>query len=141
MAKPGPKIDPEKAARILVDAADLGDRAAARRHDVSIRTVQNYREKYRGDPIVAELCAELQKTLREDWLGSARETRRKLLALVWDRAVESKSLWQVAGAYKVLDDSIRTEEAARKGREEGQAPGEFVFRIDVSPPLEDADSN
>jgi hypothetical protein len=141
MAKPGPKIDPEKVARILVDAADLGDRAAARRHDVSVRSVQNYREKYRDDPIVAELCAQLQKTLREDWLGSARETRRKLLALVWDRAVESKSVWQVAGAFKILDDSIRTEEAARKGGQDGEAPGEFVFRVELSQPLEDADSN
>lgn len=115
MAKPGPKVDPNHAARMIVDASELGDEAAARKHNVSTRTLANYREKFAGDPNFSELCDALKRTLVADWLEGAREARRELLGRVMTLARETDSLRDAAGALKIVHDAVLAEEMLRDG--------------------------
>ena len=116
-AKRGPKVDRERVARILVDASELGDALAAKRHNVSVRTVESYRAKYASDPNVAELCGTLKKAVVEDWLAAAKGTRRKLLKRVDALADSTDDLRTVAGALKIVHDAVLADELLNRGEQ------------------------
>jgi hypothetical protein len=113
--KPGPKVDPEKVAQVLFDAHALGDEAAAQTHNVSVRTVENYRAKYAGDPIVSGLFAQKKSELSRSWLAATDDARQKLLARVLALAAVSDDLRQVAGALKIVTDSNVAERVVNDG--------------------------
>ena len=48
-----PTLNAPRAARVVVDSAYLGDKAAAEKHGVSTRTVRRYRERCDSDPKLA----------------------------------------------------------------------------------------
>lgn len=112
-----------KIARILVDADELGDEGAARKHGVSVRSVQRYRAKHA--PLsrdlspdlsgVAGTVAALKETIIVDWLEGAREARRELLGRVMTLARETDSLRDAAGALKIVHDAVLAEEMLRDG--------------------------
>ena len=115
MTRPGPKIDLARAARIVVDASEIGDEAAARKHNVSTRTIVNYREKFSGDENFSRLCAELKETIVADWLSSAKAARARLLSRVEALAATTDSLRDAAGALKIVHDAILAEEMLQDG--------------------------
>jgi hypothetical protein len=74
MTKPGPKLDPERVARILVDADLLGTDAAAARHKIHVRTVIRYRVLAERDRNLSDLVTRLKRSIGADWfegLGAA----------------------------------------------------------------------
>lgn len=73
-----PKLDRERAIRILIDAAALGDRKACETHKISDRTLRNYRQRLENDPKLTE--AFRKKNAAEDL--SSRALRRITLAEV-----------------------------------------------------------
>ena len=103
---------PERVARILVDAEELGDVRSAERHHISARSVENYRAKYSKLPRVVELCGQLRKQLVDaDWYEEAREVRRKLLARVLAMSEGPEAtLRDVQGALKIVHDCIVSRE-------------------------------
>lgn len=115
MAKPGPKPAPDRIARILVDASELGDDAAAAKHNVSAKTVSRYREKYADDPAVSDLVHALKESVVADWLTSAKGARARLLSKVEALAMMSDDLRQVAGALKIVHDAVLAEELLSNG--------------------------
>ena len=65
-SKGGPHVDPDVVARIVVDAAEIGDARTAARHGVSERTVKRYRSRSRNEP---ELTRLVEKKVRAVELG------------------------------------------------------------------------
>lgn len=115
MAKPGPRVTADKVARILVDADELGDEGAARKHNVSVRTIERYRAKHANVSGVSESVAAIKEVIAADWLEGAREARRELLGRVMTLARETDSLRDAAGALKIVHDAVLAEEMLRDG--------------------------
>jgi hypothetical protein len=115
MSKPGPKVDPEKVAQVLLDAHALGDEAAARQHNVSVRTIANYRARMAADPIVAELFRSKKAALAQTWLDQTENARSRLLTRVLTLAEASTELRDVAGALKIVTDANVAERVVTDG--------------------------
>lgn len=67
----------ERAAAILVDAAYLGDEVAAKKWNVTTRTVENYRARLKTDSKLSELFARKRAAAEGNW---ASELKRGLMA-------------------------------------------------------------
>ncbi len=59
--------DPERAARILVDATAMGDRKAAEKWKVSERTIRNYRKALTKDEELADSFRESSAEAERNW--------------------------------------------------------------------------
>jgi hypothetical protein len=101
-----PTFDRDRALRVLVDAFDLGDATACQRHGISVRTLERYRVRLKGDPQLSEAVAQKKEELERDWRQARRRALRsgitKLEQLI--QAAEVKQLRDVAGAVKILGD-------------------------------------
>jgi hypothetical protein len=71
------RLNYERAAAILVDAAYLGDEAAAKKWKITPRTIFNYRERLRSDPKLSELFSRKRSSAEGNWIS---ELRRALTA-------------------------------------------------------------
>jgi hypothetical protein len=99
--------DHESMALVLADALVLGDKSAARKWSISIRSVQRYRAIARATPALAALVAEKNAevshdlaTLRVAFLRDALEALREKLP--------TGSLYEVAGAIKIVGELHQT---------------------------------
>jgi hypothetical protein len=101
-----PTFDRDRALRVLVDAFDLGDATACQRHGISVRTLERYRVRLKGDPQLSEAVAQKKEELERDWRQARRRALRsgitKLEQLI--QVAEVKQLRDVAGAVKILGD-------------------------------------
>jgi hypothetical protein len=110
MSKPGRKSpSPERLARILIDAEELGDERAGSKHHVSARTVRHYRDFYGNDDKVVELCHQYKKALQADWLVRAKEVRRKTLRHL-DATLPEATPRELAGIFKIVHEGILAHE-------------------------------
>lgn len=76
------KFNYERAAAALVDAAYLGDAAAAKKWDVSVRTIEIWRERLKTDLILSEFFARKRRAAESQW-----STRlKRLLGAVMDKS-------------------------------------------------------
>jgi hypothetical protein len=62
-----PRIDPDLAAAVLLDAVVHGDKTAADRHGVSEKTVQRYRARTKSDEKLSEVVAEKTARTQLGW--------------------------------------------------------------------------
>lgn len=62
------RVDNDRAAAILVDAAYKGDEAAAQEWGVSVRSVERYRARLATDPKLAVTVAEKRALAERDWI-------------------------------------------------------------------------
>ena len=124
----GPNVDPERVAQIVVDASLIGDEAAAKRHNVSTKTVGRYRDLAQSDEVVSKLVAAKWEAADKDWsvgLSSAIKAQIEFL----NRAATSAShtdpevIREVTGALKTLADVALTSRMldARIANRTGQA--------------------
>jgi hypothetical protein len=115
MGKRGPKIDLAVAARILVDAAMLGDEAAAKRHNVSTKTVSRYRALAATDDNLSKVVGQASKLASREWasdLGAAIKGQIGFLKRAAQEA-DPKSpaaVHAVADALEILADVALTSE-------------------------------
>lgn len=130
MGKRGPKIDPEFIARVVVDATLLGDGTAAKRHNVSTKTVQRYREMAQSDANVSKLVSALWAAADKDWgkgLASALRGQIEFLNRATEKADPSnpEAITAVTGALETLADVALTKRMldARLGPEAGAEAG------------------
>lgn len=68
MAIVGLVSDHDRQARILIDAMIYGDREAARRNEISARTIRTYRENFYAKKELAKLFQEKLKLLEQEWV-------------------------------------------------------------------------
>jgi len=57
----------ERAAIALADSIALGDRAAAKKHKVSVKSIENWRKRLDSDPILREFFQQKKQALEEAW--------------------------------------------------------------------------
>lgn len=102
--------DPAFVARVLADAAELGDSDAAKKHRISLRTLYRYK-KQREAPAVAAVVTAAKEAIHATWLESAKDGRGKLLRIVLERcARDDSALRDVVGALKIINDAILAEQ-------------------------------
>lgn len=111
----GPRIDPERLATIVADMELHGDKAAAQRHGVSVRTLYNYRERVRNDAELSKLCSEKKAAISEGWVESVRRVRLTALQKMETLIHLSDDLREVTGALKILNDAILAERVVSDG--------------------------
>lgn len=109
MTKPGPKPPtPDRVARILVDAEELGDKRAAQKHHCSTRSIEYYRATLASDPTIVGLCEQYKRALQADWLRLAKEVRRKVLRNLESTLPDSNAR-TLAGIFKIVHEGILAE--------------------------------
>lgn len=109
-----PKRDNERAARALVDATLFGDRKACELHEITDRTLRNYRAALADDPDLSEKYALLSvQVSRLSWADQIDVTlggaTAKLLQLIEAATSSSpETIQAVTGAVKDLAEIAMT---------------------------------
>lgn len=67
------KFNYERAASALTDAIAIGDEAAAKRWNVSVRSIELWRVRLNTDPQLAEFFSQTNKLKINDWVGELPE--------------------------------------------------------------------
>lgn len=70
-----PRLDPDRAARVLADAVELGDKGAADKWGISEKTVRRYRQRV---PTDSQLSTSVRRVAREEERGWQIARRRFL---------------------------------------------------------------
>lgn len=70
------RLNYERAAAILVDAAYLGDEVAAKKWDVTTRTIENYRTRLKTDVKLSELFARKRAAAEGNWVSELKRALR-----------------------------------------------------------------
>jgi hypothetical protein len=63
----------EKAARAIADALIMGDKKAAEKNDLSVRSLVRHRAAMKTDPELAELVAEMREAQKQNWAAEVPE--------------------------------------------------------------------
>jgi hypothetical protein len=123
-------LDREHVATIIVDAAAYGDREAARRHSVSVRTVYRYRAAMLTDRDLAGFVS--ARLAEQEAALSALRVRflRKALVEMERRiGLDATKLPEIAEAVRVVGELHQVAEAMGDGGSDGddseatEAPG------------------
>lgn len=73
------RLNYERAAAILVDAAYLGDEKAAKKWDVTTRTIENYRSRLKTDPKLSDLFARKRAAAEGNWVSELKRALTRTL--------------------------------------------------------------
>lgn len=74
------RLNLERAAAILVDAAYLGDEVAAKKWNVTTRTIQNYRKELKSNAKLSELFARKRAAAEGNWVSELKRALRTTLS-------------------------------------------------------------
>jgi len=99
----------EQAARALAESAVFGDDVATKRHDVSLRTLQRWRERLGSDAKLAECVAEKRQALNEQWAEDLVPAIRASIDFIKRAAQEAPTndpdmVHSIVGGFKILTD-------------------------------------
>lgn len=129
----------ELAAQILAEAAVLGDHDTVRRHGISLRTLQRYRQRLAKDPKLAESVARKKAVLEREWATELAPAIRQTILFLRRAAQEADprdphAIHAVAGALKILADVAMTQKVldarlAGIGGAESEAPGALATAL------------
>jgi hypothetical protein len=103
-----PRFDHERAACILAEAAIHGDKFAAARANVSIRSIVNYRKRLESDDKLAQAFLERHRELTKEWMPEAIKVMNIALARMGDMVVKTKKFSEVKQAVEVVGDALAT---------------------------------
>lgn len=98
------RINKQTVARVLVDANALGDEAAARKHGVSVRSVERYRARMREDPELAGLVATKNREAEAGWHAARSKTLRTIMRRLEELAKDEKDIDKLSRAAKAVGD-------------------------------------
>jgi hypothetical protein len=111
-----PNFNSERAARLLAEASFsmLSDKVFAERHEISEKTLRNYRARMRADPTFAALCRRTKEHAMSDWAESLVPAIKAAIAFLGRAAVECDAadpdaVHSVAGALKILSEVATTQ--------------------------------
>jgi hypothetical protein len=112
-------FQPERAARVLLDALTMGDGPAAEKHGITTRTVQNHRDRLATDPAFSLLFQSLKAKEDSDWrtvrLRFLRKAIAKLETLVEgatspDRIRDTAEAIRVVGELQIASDALSVDQ-------------------------------
>lgn len=132
-----PTFDAERARLIVIAAEQLGDKAAAKRFKVGVRTIQGYRSRLRDDPELARVRAVEKEANHGSFIEELAAAKRETMTLLLALARQSDNLYHVTGAFKVLSDAENASIVIEKGLGDGglSQPGAGAARTS-GPPAE-----
>lgn len=141
MGARGPKIDLDFAAQVLVDAAMLGDEAAAQRHKISDETVSRYRKLSQSDENLWKLVALKKRTAESQWadgLAGAIKGQIEFLQRAAQAADASDphAIHAMAGSLKILADIALTSRMIDARLASRAGPEGAADRPDAGPSIE-----
>ena len=111
-----PKRDNAKAARVLVDAELTGNATACRKHEVTTRTLQRYRQALEHDTELSQLFAEhLRTAVERHWADELDDTMTATITRLRGLVEDSDDLHAVTGAFRALAELALTREALNLG--------------------------
>jgi len=99
--------DIDRMALVLADAFVLGDRPAARKWNVSTRTVERYRARMKTDKALSDLVAEKNAAIQHD-LATLRVSFLREALVEMRAKLKEGSLYEVAGAVKIVGELHQT---------------------------------
>lgn len=107
------KINYERAATILVEAAFSNDKTAAEKYGVTTRTVQRYRDRLETDDELALLVAIKKQRFEDGWADELSGAIRSSIRFLQRAANEADPkdpavIHAVAGSLKILADVTLT---------------------------------
>jgi hypothetical protein len=114
----------EQMAQILVEALYGGDREAAKKHGVSVRTIQLYRKRLQTDPELSRFFALKKDAFEGMWLEDSTSAIREAIRFLQRAATQAdptdpNAIHAVAGALKILAEVSLTREVLSVRLEEG----------------------
>jgi hypothetical protein len=109
------RLNYERAATILVEAAYFGDKQAADRYGVSVRTVERYRARMDEDDELSAFVAIKKQKFEDEWAdelpGAIRASIRFLGRAAQEAsAKDPQAIHSVAGSLKILADVALTKQ-------------------------------
>lgn len=117
MGKAGrPRLDKQDMAKMLVEAAMLGDRSAASKYNVSLSTLQRYRKELQNDTDFGSLFVKtaspiLTRAWSDDLDDALRKTIAKLMTMVAAQdSADPKALEAVTGVFNAFAEMQLTKE-------------------------------
>lgn len=108
-------LDYDRTALILAESIFLGDRRVAQKWGVTVRTVQNYRQRLRTDDELSLICSVKKKELLDSWITELPAAMRAGTDFIIRAAQESdpkdpNAIHAIAGAMKILAEIGLTKE-------------------------------
>ena len=110
-----PAFNHERAATVLVDAAYMGDKGAAKKHGVTTRTIRRWRERLDTDVYLSSFVREKKILVDQGWASELPSAIRAAIRFVRESAKESKlgdprATDSVASALEILAEVALTKE-------------------------------
>ena len=119
-----PAFNSERAAAVLVDAAYMGDKEAAKKHGVTTRSIRNWRERLAEDAHFSAIFREKKNLVDQEWASELPSAIRSAIRFLRESAKESKlgdsrAIAAMTDALKALAEVAVTREIldARFGRQ------------------------
>lgn len=125
-----PTIDKVKAAQALIDAAVLGDTQAAKKHNVSTRTIERWRHRMDNDPQLAGFVEEMREKQNQIWAAEIPVTLTACIEYVKQASqiaskTDPEAIAAIVSAIETLSDVSLTwkmiDERAKAARREAEA--------------------
>jgi hypothetical protein len=136
MAKP--VFNYERAATVIAEAAFFGDQRAIERHDVSLRSLQRWRDRLDNDAKLAQFVALKKRALEKEWAADLAPSISASIDFI-KRAAQAgnvtdpnmvhsitgglKIMTDVAMATKILDERLSSKRGSMAQGDESMAPG------------------
>lgn len=124
------RFKPDRAASILVEAAYSGDDQAARKWQVSVRSIANWRNRLDEEPEFAAIFHHKKEIFEANWaldlLPAIYSSIDYLKRAAQRKRYSHQMVHAVAGALKILSDVLVTKEVldARFAGQRGEADQE-----------------
>lgn len=123
----------DRAAKMLVEAATLGDKATAKKYGISLRSLQRWRKRLEGDTDLSSAVAAKKARVEEGWADEIPGALRAAIAFLRKAAekadpADPAAIHSVAGAMKLLSETSATWKVldarlARQNRPAGSEAG------------------
>ena len=134
------KLDPHKAAQLLVDADITTDAVAAKRHGVCQATIGRWRRRLDSDPVLYELYVQKKRWADRAWLAKAPpmiEDALEYMRRCTEAEPTPEMLRAIAGALKLVSEAIASREMIdARVRQTGPAVGQPRKRTGQVVPIE-----
>lgn len=122
------RFNHERAASVLVEAAYFGDKAAADRFGLNVRTIERYRARLDEDTELSAFVAIKKQKFEDGWAEELPAAIRASIRFLAKAATEadhkdSQTIHSIAGALKILADVTLTKkvlDARLTGRGESE---------------------
>lgn len=124
------KLDYDRVALILVEAAFFGEKQTAQRWGITDRTILNYRNRLSEDSVLSDIFALKKETFEAEWASEIPASIRAGIHFLGEAAkranpTDPDTIHAIAGAVKILAEVGLTKEIldvrlSRHNRENGE---------------------